>query len=60
VLSAGGRELARVEAPKGSPERPVDASELAWKVSELAGGRLEGLLDDLERPAADLRRAVGL
>ena len=60
VLTESGGELARVEAPKGSPERPVDASELAQKVSDLAGGRLDGLLDDLERPASDVRTAAGL
>ena len=60
VLAESGGELARVEAPKGSPERPIDASELAQKVSDLAGGRLDGLLDDLERPASDVRTAAGL
>ena len=60
VLTESGGELARVEAPKGSPERPIDASELAEKVSDLAGGRLDGLLDDLERPASDVRTAAGL
>ena len=60
VLTESGGELARVEAPKGSPERPIDASELAQKVSDLAGGRLDGLLDELERPASDARTAAGL
>jgi hypothetical protein len=60
VLTESGGELARVEAPKGSPERPVDASELAQKVSDLTDARLDGLLDDLERPASDVRTAASL
>jgi hypothetical protein len=49
-----------VDAPKGSPERPLDASELAQKVNDLAGDRLDGLLDDLERPAAEVVELAGL
>ena len=36
ALIAAGAELARVEAPRGSPARPVSASELADKVTDLA------------------------
>jgi 2-methylcitrate dehydratase PrpD len=60
VLVADGRELARVEAPRGAPERPVSAAELAAKVRDLVDDRLDGLLDDLERPAAEVLRAAGL
>jgi 2-methylcitrate dehydratase PrpD len=60
LIGGGRRELARVDAPKGSPERPLHPSELAQKVSDLAGSRLDGLLDDLERPASDVRTGAGL
>ena len=60
VLTAGGHELARVPCPKGAPERPIAASELAAKVTELAGARLDGLLDDLDAPAAAAVDAAGL
>jgi 2-methylcitrate dehydratase PrpD len=59
-LEAGGRELARVEAALGSPTRPLSATRLAEKVRSLAGGDLDGALDDPDRPARDLLEAVGL
>jgi 2-methylcitrate dehydratase PrpD len=52
-LLAGDRELAHVLAARGSPQQPLSEDELAGKVRELAGGRLDGVLDDLDRPAAD-------
>jgi 2-methylcitrate dehydratase PrpD len=51
VLRAGGVELARVEGPSGSPSRPASPDELAAKVADLAGERLDGILDDLDAPA---------
>jgi 2-methylcitrate dehydratase PrpD len=60
VLLSSGRELVRVDAPKGAPERPVSASELAAKVTDLCGDRLEGALADLEQPAAAALDAAGL
>jgi 2-methylcitrate dehydratase PrpD len=60
VLTAGGEELARIEAPTGAPERPVTAGELADKVADLAGHRLDGLLDDPGIAAADAVDAAGL
>ena len=60
MLSAAGEELARVEAPSGAPERPVTAAELAAKLADFAGDRLDGLLDDLDRPAIDAVDAAGL
>jgi 2-methylcitrate dehydratase PrpD len=59
VLSADGREL-RVEAALGSPQRPMDPAALTAKLRGLAGERLHGALDDLDRPAADLLEAAGL
>jgi 2-methylcitrate dehydratase PrpD len=53
-LVADGKELARVEAALGSPERPMDERALAAKVSSLAGDRLDGALDDPHRPAREL------
>jgi 2-methylcitrate dehydratase PrpD len=60
VLRASGVELARVEAPSGAPERPVSAAELAAKVADLAGERLDAVLADLELPAAQALSAAGL
>jgi 2-methylcitrate dehydratase PrpD len=52
ILIAGGKELARVPCPQGAPERPASAAALAGKLADLAGTRLDGLLDDLDAPAA--------
>jgi 2-methylcitrate dehydratase PrpD len=60
ALAVGGRELARVAAPRGSPNRPVAPSELADKVADLAGERLNGVLDQPDRPAAAVLDAAGL
>jgi 2-methylcitrate dehydratase PrpD len=54
VLSAGGEEVARVEAAIGSPRNPMTPDRLAAKVRDLAGDRLDGALADPDRPAADL------
>ena len=45
---------ARVTAPRGSPANPLDGAGLARKHRALAGEALDGALDDLARPAADL------
>jgi 2-methylcitrate dehydratase PrpD len=50
VLAVAGRELAQVPCPRGAPARPIDPSELVDKVSDLAGDRLDGVLDDLGPP----------
>jgi 2-methylcitrate dehydratase PrpD len=60
VLTAEGAELARVPCPRGAPERPAEASDLAVKVSNLAGNRLDGILDDPGVPAASVLDAAGL
>ena len=59
-LSAGGEEIARVEAALGSPQRPMDAQALSAKVRDLAGDRLDGVLADPSLPAADAAAASGL
>jgi 2-methylcitrate dehydratase PrpD len=53
VLRVAGSELGRVPCPRGAPDRPAAAEDLAGKLSDLAGGRLDGLLDDLDAPAGD-------
>jgi 2-methylcitrate dehydratase PrpD len=52
----GGHETirVRVEAARGSPRRPMTDAEVADKLHGLAGQRFDGVLEDLERPAADL------
>jgi 2-methylcitrate dehydratase PrpD len=60
VLTLEGRELARVMSPRGAPERPVTANDLAAKIADLVGDRLRGVLRDLGAPAADALRAAGL
>jgi 2-methylcitrate dehydratase PrpD len=59
ALLAGTAELARVGAARGSPERPLDAAQLAAKVRGLAGTRLDGVLDDPGLPAAELVAMLG-
>ena len=60
VLNAGDAELARVLCPRGAPDRPIGASELADKVADLAGDRLDGVLDDPQAAAAVVLTAAGL
>jgi 2-methylcitrate dehydratase PrpD len=60
TLTVAGHELARVSCPLGSPERPLEASQLAAKVADLAGDRLNDALDDLQAPAAAALHAAGL
>jgi 2-methylcitrate dehydratase PrpD len=54
LLAVDGERVARVEAALGSPQRPMDAEQLAAKRRSLAGERLEGALDDPGRPVAEL------
>ena len=60
VITTDDRELARIPCPRGAPDRPVDASQLADKVTDLAGDRLNGVLDDARAPAAAVLTAAGL
>jgi 2-methylcitrate dehydratase PrpD len=60
LLAVDGRSVARVEAALGSPLHPMSADQLAAKRRDLAGDRLEGALDDLDRPAAELLEVLGL
>lgn len=60
VLSRDGEEVARVEAAIGSPANPMTPDRLRRKVRDLAGERLDGALEDPERPAAELLAAARL
>jgi len=60
VLTLGGTELARVDAPRGAPECPLRPADLAAKVANLAGDGLMDALKDLGAPAADVLRAAGV
>ena len=58
VLSLAGEEVARVQASRGSPQRPMSPEQLAAKCHMLAGDRLDGLLDDRDAPAQALLDAL--
>ena len=60
VLSGGGRELVRLSCPRGAPERPLTAADLATKVKDLTGDRLDGVFDDLSARAATALEAAGI
>ncbi len=53
-----GTVLARVLAAPGSPRRPLDPAQLAGKIANLAGDRLDGALDDPSVPATSLVAAI--
>jgi 2-methylcitrate dehydratase PrpD len=59
-IEAGGEQLARVEHALGSPQRPLDAARAAAKIHDLAGDRLDGVLDDPVRRAGEILAAAGL
>ena len=58
VLSLAGEEVTRVEASRGSPQRPMSPEQLAAKCHMLAGDRLDGLLDDRDAAAQALLDAL--
>jgi 2-methylcitrate dehydratase PrpD len=59
-LAVDGDEVAGVDAALGSPQRPMSTEQLAAKRRSLAGEQLEGAFDDLERPATELARILGI
>ena len=59
-VEAAGAPPAQVRHPRGSPGRPMDAQALRAKVRDLAGRRLDGVLDDDATPAAQVAAAAGL
>jgi 2-methylcitrate dehydratase PrpD len=60
VLEVGGKVLARVEAARGSPARLMSEEELSGKVEALAGDRLDGVLDDSDRPVREVLETAGI
>jgi 2-methylcitrate dehydratase PrpD len=60
ILELDGRAVAQIIAPRGSPGNPLDATAIAAKLRALAGATLDGVLDDLSRPAARVAGAAGL
>jgi 2-methylcitrate dehydratase PrpD len=60
LLAIAGERRFPVEAALGSPQRPMTREALATKRRSLAGERIEGALDDLQRPAAELLEALGI
>ena len=59
-LEVDGERLGHVEAALGSPARPMDEAQLERKLRELAGGRLDGALEDPGRPVRLVLDAAGL
>ena len=58
LLDVDGERAAEVEAALGSPARPMDAAQLRAKLEELAGHRLDGVLDDPDAPVAGVLDAA--
>ncbi len=50
----------QVEHAPGSPQHPLDEATLSAKIHDLAGDRLDGILDDPDRPAAAVLASAGL
>jgi 2-methylcitrate dehydratase PrpD len=57
VLEAGARPPVRVAAALGSPTRPMTEAQVSAKARGLAGGGLDGALDDADRPVRSLLAA---
>ena len=60
LLTVDGERRFTVEAALGSPQRPMTPEALAAKRRSLAGERLEGALDDPQRPAVELLETLGI
>jgi len=60
VLKPAGVDPLRLDGPRGAPGQPITEAELAGKVSDLAGDRLDGVLDDPGMPADQVLRVAGL
>jgi hypothetical protein len=60
VVEVAGERVGHVRAALGSPARPMDATWLQDKVRDLAGDRLDGVLDDLGAPVAQVVDAASL
>jgi 2-methylcitrate dehydratase PrpD len=60
VIRVGTDEPVRIPCPRGAPGRHASGADLAGKVADLAGTRLDGLFDDLRKPAATALAAAGI
>jgi 2-methylcitrate dehydratase PrpD len=60
VLKSAGADEVRLDGPRGAPGRPITETELARKVSDLAGDRLDDVLNDPRVPAGQVLRVAGL
>lgn len=60
VLETSEGVSRRVTAALGSPQRPMSEDQLLCKVHSLAGAELDGVLDDVDRPAKILVEAARL
>ncbi len=58
VEAPDGELLSRVDAPLGSPGRPMDGAALRRKCSALAGDRLDAAFEDPDRAARELLAAL--
>jgi 2-methylcitrate dehydratase PrpD len=60
VVKPAGADAVRLDGPRGAPGRPITEAELAAKLSDLAGDRLDGVFDDPGVSAAQVLRVAGL
>jgi 2-methylcitrate dehydratase PrpD len=60
VLASAGKQLVRMECPRGAPDQPLAESELKAKITSLVGEGLLEALSDPARPAADAWHAAGI
>jgi 2-methylcitrate dehydratase PrpD len=60
VLAVDGEVRAQVEAALGSPGRPMSEAQLSAKVRAIAGERLDGVVDDPDRPVREVLDAAGI
>jgi 2-methylcitrate dehydratase PrpD len=58
VLVIGDQRVATVKAAVGSPARPMTAPQLAAKVKDLGAETVVAVMDDPQRPVADLLAAL--
>ncbi len=60
VVELRGEALARVESATGSPAHPMTEDQLSAKLRRLAGGRLDGILQESKALARDVLAATEL
>jgi 2-methylcitrate dehydratase PrpD len=60
ALKSAGTELALVQGPRGTPDSPATTGDLTAKIAELAGNRLDGVMNDRDAKARDVLDAIGV